>query len=279
MCYVLIKKQPIDMTTIIYREFEFAASDAKWSIDGHWQRNIVEKKAISLNLRGREALCFMTGDHVMIALAQALQLKVITPSQYTNLNVLYMAEEDFSFEMVILDKRTGGIIVPPTGGAGGSPIANTLDSTGGDFALDYLYYAEKKLKKKRRNRAYTTSMCGCKVAAAVRYACRRDVYSGGRVYKAIWGYSELLYSNVPLFSKVGKKHYCKNLENTLIHIHRRYEERTNMRKAAQASQVASMSSVSRPKKSTATTKATASNAKINQMTTSRAVNYALLFSE
>ncbi len=40
----------------------------------------------------------------MIALMQALQLKVITGDQYASLMSLYMDVDDFSFGMVVLEK-------------------------------------------------------------------------------------------------------------------------------------------------------------------------------
>ncbi len=46
----------------------------------------------------------------MIALMQALQLKVITGNQYASLMSLYMDVDDFSFGMVVLEKSTGDIM-------------------------------------------------------------------------------------------------------------------------------------------------------------------------
>lgn len=92
------------MTTTIYREYEFAACDGKWSSDGRPRRDVLEKKAIHIDFMGRKAISFMCGDHPMIALMQALQLKVITGDQYASLMSLYMDVDDFSFGMVVLEK-------------------------------------------------------------------------------------------------------------------------------------------------------------------------------
>lgn len=268
------------MTTLIYRECEFAACDSKWSIDGVWQRYIVEKKAITISYQGKEVLCFMAGDHVMIALMQALQLKVITPDQYASLQILYLDIENYTFDMVMLDKQSGEVINTSNKNpvrVKGKPIAYSLDSTGGEFALECLYYAERKLKKKRRNRTYSTSPCGCKVASAVRYACRRDIYSDGKIYKSIWDGNGLIYNNIPLSNQVAIRRYCQNLQKTLVSIHEIYKERISMRKHAPLNPAASLSTASRPKKAQGTP--TANNGKNNQMTTSRAISYALLFSE
>lgn len=59
---------------------------------------------------GAKAISFMCGDHPMIALMQALQLKVITGDQYASLMSLYMDVDDFSFGMVVLEKSTGDIM-------------------------------------------------------------------------------------------------------------------------------------------------------------------------
>ncbi|MDZ9722583.1 hypothetical protein SND05_03290 [Escherichia coli] len=99
------------MTTTIYREFEFAACDSKWSVDGHLRRDVIEKKAIHIDFKGKEAISLMCGDHPMIVLMQAMQLKVITPEQYASLMSLYMDVEDFTFGMVVLDKHSGAILV------------------------------------------------------------------------------------------------------------------------------------------------------------------------
>lgn len=216
----------------------------------------------------------------MIALMQALQLKVITPDQYASLNILYLDIEDYSFDMVMLDKSSGEVVntshkTPVC--IQGKPVAYSLDSTGGEFALECLYYAERKLKKKRRDRTYSTSPCGCKVASAVRYACRRDIYSDGKVYKSIWDSNGLMYSNIPLSNQVAVNRYRQNLQKTLVHIHDIYEERINMRKHAPLNPAASLSTASRPK--SAQKKPSANNGKNNQMTTSRVISYALLFSE
>ncbi|MDM4864606.1 hypothetical protein AB3H31_00535 [Escherichia coli] len=140
------------MTTTIYREFEFAACDSKWSVDGHLRRDVIEKKAIHIDFKGKEAISLMCGDHPMIVLMQAMQLKVITPEQYASLMSLYMDVEDFTFGMVVLDKHSGAILVgmytPPMIAIKSKQIVYDLGSTGGEFAAHCLYYAEKRLRKK-----------------------------------------------------------------------------------------------------------------------------------
>ncbi|WP_348915295.1 hypothetical protein [Escherichia coli] len=61
------------MTTTIYREFEFAACDSKWSVDGHLRRDVIEKKAIHIDFKGKEAISLMCGDHPMIVLMEPRQ--------------------------------------------------------------------------------------------------------------------------------------------------------------------------------------------------------------
>lgn len=65
------------MTTTIYREFEFAACDSKWSVDGHLREEMLLKKAIHIDFK-EKTISLMCGDHPMIVLMQAMQLKVIT---------------------------------------------------------------------------------------------------------------------------------------------------------------------------------------------------------
>ncbi len=156
------------MTTTIYREFEFAACDSKWSVDGHLRRDVIEKKAIHIDFKGKEAISLMCGDHPMIVLMQAMQLKVITPEQYASLTSLYMDVEDFTFGMVVLDKHSGAILVgmytPPMIAIKSKQIVYDLGSTGGEFAAHCLYYAER-LRKKKRHRGYSTSSVGCRLPA------------------------------------------------------------------------------------------------------------------
>ncbi len=139
------------MTTTIYREFEFAACDSKWSVDGHLRRDVIEKKAIHIDFKGKEAISLMCGDHPIIVLMQAMQLKVITPEQYASLTSLYMDVEDFTFGMVVLDKHSGAILVgmytPPMIAIKSKQIVYDLGSTGGEFAAHCLYYAERLRKK------------------------------------------------------------------------------------------------------------------------------------
>lgn len=274
------------MTTTIYREFEFAACDGKWSVDGHPRRDVIEKKAIHIDFKGKEAISLMCGDHPMIVLMQAMQLKVITPEQYASLTSLYMDVEDFTFGMVILDKHSGAILVgmytPPMLAIKNKPIVYDLGSTGGEFAAHCLYYAEQKLRKKKRHRGYSTSSVGCKVTSAVTYAYRRDRYSGGKVYKILWKDDGIKYSNIPLSNNSIKNHYRRILEETLKIIHSRYEEKMNMRQNAQLhAAAASISQTGQPKPQSNQHNQTPSESgdKSHQMTMSRAINYARLFSD
>ncbi|ECK0186914.1 TPA: hypothetical protein P8A47_004843 [Escherichia coli] len=221
----------------------------------------------------------------MIVLMQAMQLKVITPGQYCNLVSLYMNVEDFSFSMVILDKNSGAILYD----SDTLPImiknkyvACGLGSTGSEFAAHCLYFAERKLRKKRRHRGYSTSLSGCKVTSAVQYAYRRDSYSGGKVYKIIWTTNGIVYHNIPLSNNSVKNHYRRILEETLKIIHRRYEEIMNKRPNIQLNTAAtSLSQTGKPKAQSQphNQMAKASGDKGYQMTISRAINYARLFSE
>jgi len=274
------------MTTTIYREYEFAACDSKWSVDGHPRRDVLEKKAIHIDFKGREAISLMCGDHPMIVLMQAMQLKVITPEQYASLQSLYMDVEDFTFGMVILDKQSGAILVnmytPPMVTIKRKQIVYDLGSTGGEFSAHCLYHAEQKLRKKKRHRGYSTSSVGCKITSAVRYAYRRDRFSGGKVYKILWLDNDMKYSNIPLSNDSVKNHYRRILEDTLKIIHSRYEEKTNMRQNAQLqTAAASQSQTGQPKIQNKQLNQTpnASGDRSHQMTMSRAINYARLFSD
>ena len=274
------------MTTTIYREFEFAACDSKWSVDGHLRRDVIEKKAIHIDFKGKEAISLMCGDHPMIVLMQAMQLKVITPEQYASLMSLYMDVEDFTFGMVVLDKHSGAILVgmytPPMIAIKSKQIVYDLGSTGGEFAAHCLYYAEKRLRKKKRHRGYSTSSVGCKITSAVKYAYRRDRYSGGKVYKIIWKNNGIMYNNIPLSNNSVKNHYRRILKETLKIIHSRYEEKINMRQNAQLNTAAaSLSQTGQPKtQSQPHNQAPSASAdKRHQMTMSRAINYARLFSD
>jgi hypothetical protein len=274
------------MTTTIYRESEFAACDGKWSVNGVSRNDVIEKKAIHIDFKGQEAITLMCGDHPMIVLMQAMQLKVITPEQYASLVNLYMDIDNFTFSMAILDKNSGAILVGRLESLitakRGKPIAYDLGSTGGEFAAHCLYYAEQKLRKKRRHRGYSTSTVGCKVSSAVRYAYRRDCYSGGKVYKILWDDEGIKYNNIPLSNDSTKNHYRRILEETLKIIHSRYEEIMNMRQNAKLDTVAaSLSQAGQPKTKNTYRNQThsASFDKSYQMTMSRAINYARLFSD
>ncbi|EJE3911695.1 hypothetical protein M3988_004533, partial [Escherichia coli] len=157
-----------------------------------------------------------------------------------------------------------------------------LGSTGSEFAAHCLYFAERKLRKKRRHRGYSTSLSGCKVTSAVQYAYRRDSYSGGKVYKIIWTTNGIVYHNIPLSNNSVKNHYRRILEETLKIIHRRYEEIMNKRPNIQLNTAAtSLSQTGKPKAQSQphNQMAKASGDKGYQMTISRAINYARLFSE
>ena len=270
------------MTTTIYREYEFAACDGRWSSDGHPRRDVLEKKAIHINYKGREAISFMCGDHPMIVLMQALQLKVITADQYASLMSLYMDVDDFFFGLVVLDKDTGDIILshytPPMVQIRRQDIAYDLGSSGGMYAAECIYYSEKKLRKKRRHKGFFTSLVRCKVSSAVQYAYRRDPLSGGKVYKAIWGHNGIEFNNIPLVSDCAKNRYCLNLQKTLKIIHNRYLEIMTMRQNAQLNPAASLSKAGQPQKKPEkqTPKANGDNGQ--QMTMSRVIKYARLFS-
>ena len=163
------------------------------------------------------------------------------------------------------------------------PIVYDLGSTGGEFAAHCLYYAEQKLRKKKRHRGYSTSSVGCKITSAVKYAYRRDRYSGGKVYKIIWTNNGIKYDNIPLSNNSIKNHYRRVSEETLKIIHSRYEEKKmNMRQNAQLNTAAaSLSQTGQPKTQSQPQNQTpsASGNKSHQMTMSRAINYARLFSD
>lgn len=269
------------MTTTIYREYEFAACDGKWSSDGRPRRDVLEKKAIHIDFMGRKAISFMCGDHPMIALMQALQLKVITGDQYASLMSLYMDVDDFSFGMVVLEKSTGDIMydmyTPPMVQVRHKPVVYDLGSSGGGFAAECIYYTEKKLRKKRRHKGFSASSVRCKVSSAVQYAYRRDPFSGGKVYRAIWSRNGIEFNNIPLVNDFAKNRYCLNLKETLKIIHNRYLEIMNMRQNAQLNPAASLSKAGQPQKKPddQTPKANGDNGQ--QMTMSRVINYARLF--
>lgn len=272
------------MTTTIYREFEFAACDGKWSSDGHLRRDVLEKKAININFRGSEAISFMCGDHPMIALMQALQLKVITSAQYASLMSLYMDVDDFFFGNVVLEKSTGKIMTnmyaPPMVQVGRKQVLYDLGSTGGMFAAECIYYTEKKIWKKRRYKGFSASSIRCKVSSAVQYAYRRDPFSGGKVYKAIWGRNGIEFNNIPLANDFTKNRYCISLQETLKIIHNRYLEIMNMRQNAQINPAASLSKAGQPQQKKLDDKAPKANGDNGQqMTMSRVINYARLFSD
>ncbi len=63
-------------------------------------------------------------------------------------------------------------------------IVYDLGSTGGEFAAHCLYYAERLRKKSVI--VDTLHRQWDKITSAVKYAYRRDCYSGGKVYKIIW---------------------------------------------------------------------------------------------
>lgn len=272
------------MTTIIYRESEFAACDGKWSSGGPPRRDVLEKKAIHIKYQEREAIAFMCGDYPMIALMQALQLKVITGDQYVSLYSLYMRVDHFIFGMVILEKSTGQIL----SGGGASPmvqirrksVAHDLDSSGGGFAVECIYYTERRLRKKmRRHKGFSASSVRCKVSSAVRYAYRRDPFSGGKVYKVIWGHDGIEFNNIPLVNELAKNRYRLILQETLKRIHHRYLEIMTMRQNAQLNPAASLSKAGQPQKKTDSQTPKANGDNGQQMTMSRAINYARLFSD
>lgn len=270
------------MTTTIYRECEFAACDGKWSSNGHLRRDVLEKKAIHIHFKGHKAISFMCGDHPMIALMQALQLKVITGDQYASLMSLYMDVDDFFFGMAVLEQSTGDIIHgmnPPMVQVRHKPVVYDLGSSGGVFAAECIYYTEKKLRKKRRHKGFSASSVRCKVSSAVQYAYRRDQFSGGKVYRAIWSRNGIEFNNIPLSNDSAKNRYCLNLKKTLKIIHNRYLEIMNMRQNAQFNPAASLSKAGQPQKKSNDQAPKANGDNGQQMTMSRVINYARLFSD
>ncbi|HHY6985540.1 TPA: hypothetical protein ACV4TE_004284, partial [Klebsiella pneumoniae] len=114
---------------------------------------------------------------------------------------------------------------------------------------------------------------------AVQYAYRRDPFSGGKVYRAIWSRNGIEFNNIPLVNDFAKNRYCLNLKETLKIIHNRYLEIMNMRQNAQLNPAASLSKAGQPQKKPddQTPKANGDNGQ--QMTMSRVINYARLFSD
>lgn len=219
----------------------------------------------------------------MIVLMQALQLKVITGDQYASLMSLYMDVDDFFFGLVVLEKNTGDIILghytPPMVQVRRQAVAYDLGSSGGGYAAECIYYTEKKLRKKRRHKGFFASSVRCKVSSAVQYAYRRDPLSGGKVYKAVWGRNGIEFNNIPLVNDLAKNRYCLNLQETLKIIHNRYLEIMTMRQNAQFNPAASLSKTGQPQKKSDNQAPKANGDNGQQMTMSRVIKYARLFSD
>ncbi len=188
----------------------------------------------------------------MIALMQALQLKVITGDQYASLMSLYMDVDDFPSAWSSLKKAqviSCTMYTPPMVQVRHKPVVYDLGSSGGDLLLNASTIL-KETQEKRRHKGFSASSVRCKVSSAVQYAYRRDPFSGGKVYRAIWSRNGIEFNNIPLVNDFAKNRYCLNLKETLKIIHNRYLEIMNMRQNAQLNPAASLSKAGQPQKKT-----------------------------
>lgn len=273
------------MTTAIYKEEHFAACDSLWTNDGGLvRRDITEKKGITFNFKDSELVSFMAGNHVAIALMQAMQLSVITNEHYANLMTLYMEHTDMQMSMVVFFKSTGEI--DSRFGENLSRymvknrvVANTLGSSGGDFASEFLYFSSKRLRKKRRKKGNFASSSGCNIVGAVNYAYTKDSASGGKVFKIQWKDGQTVYSNIPLSNQHASERYKRQLKDTLVAIHSRYDKMKN--KNLNLNQNQNYMNTAAKQASSNSNKQVNANASSNDvplMTMSRVINYAKIFS-
>ncbi|KTG19631.1 hypothetical protein AUR67_14300 [Pseudoalteromonas sp. XI10] len=160
------------MTTAIVKTLKFAAVDSLWTDIFH---NAVETETRKYIYSSNDELFIFSGDHFPILLEQAQLLGIVTEDEYYRFYDLL--DKNDVFGCLIIEASTGhhladeGYIFEWNAG-----IAHT--GSGGKFASDFYYYAK---------RYKYTSIHGCNIEGALRYAFYWDKCSGEPIRKRIWG--------------------------------------------------------------------------------------------
>ncbi|HGF8972827.1 TPA: hypothetical protein ACJCXU_004368 [Yersinia enterocolitica] len=156
-------------------------------------------------------------------------------------------------------------------------FAPSLGSSGGDFASEFLYFSSKRLRKKRRKKGNFASSSGCNIVGAVNYAYTKDSASGGKVFKIQWKDGQTVYSNIPLSNQHASERYKRQLKDTLVAIHSRYDKMKN-KNLNQNQNYMNTAAKQASSNSNKQVNANASSNDVPLMTMSRVINYAKIFS-
>ncbi|EGQ7845300.1 TPA: hypothetical protein NJ057_000511 [Vibrio parahaemolyticus] len=158
------------MTTVLTKIKEFVSVDSRWTD--------VFDKPIETSMRkhiyANDEITLFSGDHLPILLEQAILTEAITDEDYLRFVDLLEVEESFGY--ITLD-ATDGALVEDGNYSYEWFNGYSHTGTGGQFAAEFYFYANKKNYK---------SLYGCNIEGAMRYAFYRDECSGDGIFKKTW---------------------------------------------------------------------------------------------